>query len=80
MLRGALVSVIYAKSLEVSIDELNQSAAVSLMSIDADSIADALTDLHELWANPIEISVAIWLLRQQIGVACIIPILISIGP
>jgi ATP-binding cassette, subfamily C (CFTR/MRP), member 1 len=33
---------------------------------------------HELWANTIQVSLATWLLERELGLACIVPIVIAI--
>ncbi len=70
--RGALVSLIFYETLEVDTSELAESASVTLMSTDIDYICTAFQDIHELWANPIELGLAIFLLWRQIGAPCFV--------
>jgi ATP-binding cassette subfamily C (CFTR/MRP) protein 1 len=74
-----LVSAIYDKTMEISITALENSQAVSLMSTDLQQIVDGLKFVHELWANVIQIAVATWLLSREIGVACVAPLVVSLG-
>ncbi|PGH27295.1 hypothetical protein AJ80_01005 [Polytolypa hystricis UAMH7299] len=86
MLRGALVSVIYRKATKLALDTADKSAAVTLMSTDIDSIVLGLQDLHEIWANIIEIGIGMFLLQRKVGIACVfavVPVIvctISISP
>jgi hypothetical protein len=48
MLRGILVSAIYAKTTEISVTALDDSAAVTLMSTDVERIVGGLEGFHDL--------------------------------
>ncbi|GFP53312.1 ABC multidrug transporter B [Trichoderma asperellum] len=78
MLRGILVSAVFSKVTEVSVVAIDDSAALTLMSSDVDVIGRAMREIHEFWANIIQIAVATWLLSQQIGYAAAGPIVISV--
>ncbi|KAF5005603.1 hypothetical protein FDECE_7964 [Fusarium decemcellulare] len=77
MLRGVLVSAVFSKATEMSITETDDSAAVTLMSSDVDVIVRAIREIHEFWANTIQIAVATWLLSIQIGYAASGPMIVS---
>ena len=98
-LRGCLVTMIYTKTLDLSITALDESAAITLMSNDTGdqsvfpSIAHRMTDpldqfteticggfqnLHELWAVPIELGIALWLLQRQLGLSFLAPAAVAI--
>ncbi|KAM0524595.1 hypothetical protein ACHAPE_000693 [Trichoderma viride] len=77
MLRGILVSAVFSKVTEVSVAAVDDSAALTLMSSDVDVIGRAMREIHEFWANIIQIAIATWLLSQQIGYAAAGPIIIS---
>lgn len=79
MLRGAMVSGVYSKTLDLGVKEANPAAAITLMSTDVEVIAGSCSHLHETWANVVEIAVALYLLEHQLGVACIIPLIIGIS-
>lgn len=78
-LRAGLVSMIYDKTLGLQPEDLENSAAVTLMGTDIERIAYNLRTVHELWASIVEIAIALWLLGRQVGVACIIPLVIALG-
>ncbi|KAL7922301.1 multidrug resistance-like protein [Trichoderma austrokoningii] len=77
MLRGILVSAVFSKVTEVSVGAVDDSAALTLMSSDVDVIVRAIRQIHEFWANMIQIGIATWLLSNQIGYAAAGPIIIS---
>lgn len=77
MIRGALVSAIYAQTLDLSITNLDESAAVTLMSSDVEGICHFLVAIHDLWASPIELGLAIWLLQRETGLALLGPLLVT---
>jgi hypothetical protein len=70
--------MIYDKTLGLQPEDLENSAAVTLMGTDIERITTNLRTVHELWASIIEISIALWLLGRQIGPACVIPLVISL--
>lgn len=75
--RGSLVSMIYTKTTDLSITALNESAAVTLMSSDVETICQGLANVHEIWAVPIELVIALYLLDRQLGVAFFAPALVA---
>lgn len=77
MVRGSLVNAIYTKTLNLSVTSLDESAAVTLMSLDVERICTAILPIHNLWSSPLEITLAIWLLQKEIGVALLGPLFIT---
>ncbi|KAK2037213.1 multidrug resistance-like protein [Colletotrichum somersetense] len=78
MLRGVLVAAIYSKTTELRVAPGDDSAAVTLMSTDVEAIIRAWRELHEFWANIIQIALATWLLSTHIGYAACGPIIVSV--
>ncbi|KFY37136.1 hypothetical protein V494_04888 [Pseudogymnoascus sp. VKM F-4513 (FW-928)] len=74
MIRGALVSIVYSKTLIIQDGAFDNAAALTLMSTDVDRIASSLQTVHEIWANVIELSIAIYLLQRQVGVATVVTV------
>ena len=72
-IRGGLVSLIYSKTIDLSITALDESAALTLMSTDVQTIADSLIWLHDSWGSAIEVGIAIYLLYRALGAATIAP-------
>ncbi len=82
MMRGAFVSMLYHKATRLNLSAVEPSSALTLMSADIERITQGMQTGHEIWANVIEIGVAIFLLERQLGAACAVPIgvaLVSLG-
>lgn len=79
MLRGGLVSLIYRKTGTLSLQHVDPAASLTLMSADMERIVQGVQTMHEIWANAMEVGVAIYLLEVQLGVACVVPVVVSIG-
>jgi hypothetical protein len=52
---------------------------LTLIGPDAAAITSALEAIHEIWANPIEIILAIWLLSRELGPGSVGPVFAVIG-
>ncbi|KAM0263319.1 hypothetical protein ACHAPA_008810 [Fusarium lateritium] len=74
MARGQLISMLYDKATDMSITATNPTAALTLMSADIERIDTGWRTAHDVWANLIEIVVAVYLLGRQLGLACLIPV------
>ncbi|KPM36182.1 Multidrug resistance-associated protein 1 [Neonectria ditissima] len=79
MVRGQLVSMLYDKATDINITAADPTAALTLMSADIERIDMGWRTAHDIWANLIEIGVAVFLLERQLGVACLIPVGAAIG-
>ncbi|CAG7561621.1 unnamed protein product [Fusarium equiseti] len=78
LLRGVLVSAVFSKATGISTAATDDSAAVTLMSSDVDVIVRAVREIHEFWANIIQLAIATWLLSTHIGYAASGPIIVSL--
>ncbi|KAF1936890.1 hypothetical protein EJ02DRAFT_459161 [Clathrospora elynae] len=72
-LRGTLVSLIYTKTLTVSVPTAQKGSAITLMSADVERTATGLRFMHECWASCIDIGLGIYLLERQLGPASAAP-------
>ncbi|OJZ85746.1 hypothetical protein ASPFODRAFT_46813 [Aspergillus luchuensis CBS 106.47] len=72
-IRGGLVSLIYNKSVDLSITAVEEKAALTLMSTDIDRITMSCADMHHAWTAVIEVAVALYLLYAQLGVGFLAP-------
>ncbi|KAJ5405756.1 ABC transporter integral membrane type 1 [Penicillium sp. CMV-2018d] len=79
MTRSGLISMIYDQTIDMTAADLTDSAAITLMGTDVERIVANLKNMHEAWASIIEVGIAIWLLERELGVACFIPLVISLG-
>lgn len=78
MIRAGLVSIIYNKTGALSLKDVDPAASMTLMSADIERIVQGFQTMHEIWSNAIEVGVAIYLLERQLGVACVVPVAVSI--
>ena len=78
MARGGLVSMLFAKTSFLDSNAVDSAASLTLMSADIERITTGWQTMHEIWANVIEIALAIYLLERQLGVACVIPLAVAI--
>lgn len=76
MFRGGLISLIYHKTLSIQDGVYSESAAVTLMSTDIDSMVNALAQINEIWARSIEVIIGIALLAMQLGTIALVPIIL----
>lgn len=78
MIRGAIVTLIFQKTLSLDTTNLADGAPVTLMSTDIDGLERGVMFMHEIWAAPVEFGLGIYLLYREIGTPCflvLIPIL-----
>lgn len=71
--------MLYSKTMDLSIQAADPSSSMILMSADIERITTGWQTIHELWANVIEVGLAIYLLERQLGAACAIPIAVAFG-
>ena len=79
MARGGLVSMMFAKISTLDANKADPASSMTLMSADIERITNGWVTMHEIWANIIEICLAIYLLDRQLGAACSIPIAVAVG-
>jgi ATP-binding cassette subfamily C (CFTR/MRP) protein 1 len=65
MSRGSLAGAVYKKTTEAKLTTVGASSAITLMSADVERIRLGFLNLHEFWANCIEVGLAGWLLYRQ---------------
>lgn len=72
--------MIYRKITTLKSANVNDSAAMTLMGTDVEQIAENLhLIITDLWANLLQLGIAIWLLERQLGAVCIAPVILAIG-
>ncbi|KAF5614045.1 Canalicular multispecific organic anion transporter 2 [Fusarium tjaetaba] len=69
MYRGGLVSLIFKKTLKLKTSSIKDSAPVTLMTADVETIVAAGASVHDMWANMLELPVGIYLLYRQVDQA-----------
>ena len=78
MLRGGLISLLYRKTGTLQIKNVDPASSMTLMSADMERIVQGWQTMHEIWSNLAEVAIAIFLLQQQLGVACVVPVAVSL--
>lgn len=76
-MRGALVSMLYARALESTPGALSDRAPVTLMSVDVDGITNVVPMYNEIWASAVEIGIAVYLLQRQLGIVWLVPFAVA---
>lgn len=71
-----IIGLIYNRCLTIKDGEFDQSAAVTLMSNDADQIMFTADLLHEIWSQTLELCIGMFLLARELGWTCVVPLLI----
>jgi ATP-binding cassette, subfamily C (CFTR/MRP), member 1 len=79
MLRGALVSLIFNKTLFLRDGVYDEAAAVTHMSTDVDRISLSMESMPETWARLIEVAIGVWLLSIQLGAVSVVPIIVVVS-
>lgn len=78
VIRGALVSMIYSKTLKLKLSGSQDAPAVSLMSADVGGITTTIDGLHDIWASTIEVGIGMYLLWVYAGVGFIVPLVLAV--
>ncbi|KAJ3497293.1 hypothetical protein NLG97_g2019 [Lecanicillium saksenae] len=76
--RAGLISKIYQDTTVLRHADIKDLAAVTLMGTDVERIYESFGQIHEIWASPIEIVVAVWLLVRQVSYAALLPLAICL--
>ncbi|KAK3332944.1 P-loop containing nucleoside triphosphate hydrolase protein [Cercophora scortea] len=74
--KGGLLALVYRQTVKARTVDLGETTAIALMGTDIERIGFNLLQIHEIWAAVIEIGVAIWLLEQQVFLACLAPVIV----
>ncbi|KAF2186291.1 canalicular multispecific organic anion transporter 1 [Zopfia rhizophila CBS 207.26] len=78
MIRGGMISMLYNKATDINITAVDTASSLTLMSADIERIVAGMQTAHEIWANTLEVGLAIYLLKRQLGAACAIPIGVAV--
>lgn len=77
VVRGALVSMIYSKTLKLKLSGSQDAPAVTLTSADVGAITITIDALHDMWASIIEVAIGMYLLWVYAGVGFIIALILA---
>ncbi|KAF9878386.1 hypothetical protein CkaCkLH20_03878 [Colletotrichum karsti] len=76
-MRGSLVSAVYSKTTQIDAARCDMTTAVPLISTDMERIIAGFKDVHEIWANTLQVAIAVWLLYRELGIACVAPAVVA---
>ena len=71
--------MLYEQSIRRNPAALADRAPLTMMSTDVERILTGLRFVHELWAAPLEVAIAVWLLERQLSVAGVVPVVVALG-
>ncbi|TFY69692.1 hypothetical protein EVJ58_g284 [Rhodofomes roseus] len=80
-LRGALVGVIYSKSLKLSSAasrSMGGGVASTYMSVDVERVCEGAQSFHELWACLVSVGLTIVIVYQQVTWPAFLPIVVTV--
>lgn len=72
-IRGGLVSLIYKKTVDLSITALEDEAVLTLMSTDVERVTKSFINLHAAWAALVQVAIGLYLLYTNLGGGFIAP-------
>ncbi|KAH8682050.1 ABC transporter [Xylariales sp. PMI_506] len=75
-MRGGLIGLVYQETMNARTVDVEEITAVALMGTDVERIGQSFMAIHESWGSVIEIAIAIWLLEEQVSIACLAPVAI----
>ncbi|KAF3000471.1 hypothetical protein E8E14_000532 [Neopestalotiopsis sp. 37M] len=68
-IRMSLVGIIYSRCLTIEAGALDDSAAVTLMSSDAEDAANSAALFHQFWSEVLELCIGMYMLARELGVS-----------
>ena len=77
-LRGGLISLLYDKTINLSLTSGDREAALTLMSADINRMVDTLTLVHDTWVGIVDLGIAMYLLYYYLGSACYAPAIVYV--
>ncbi|KAI8300079.1 ABC transporter [Colletotrichum sp. SAR11_240] len=77
-IRGALIAIIYQNMLSLRAESGTSEAAVALMGTEVEWITVAAEWCLAVVPNLVQVALAMWILGNQLGAACITPVLIAV--
>ncbi|CAG8213587.1 unnamed protein product [Penicillium olsonii] len=78
LVRGVLITMLYKKATCLTLVDNDPANSLTLMSADVERITQGWSTLHEIWANSVEIALAIYLLEKQLGISCVVPVCVAL--
>lgn len=76
MARGCLVSAVYAKTTELQSLARDDAAAITLMSTDIERVTAGMENMHDFWADVLQVGLGCWLLQRKLDSAFLAPMVV----
>lgn len=76
-LRGILISLLYSTVLESKNLGTVQSNAIGSMTVDVENLITGMRQIHEIYANILQIGFATWMVETQIAIGSVAPIIVA---
>lgn len=77
-LRSVMISALYDKALRANGQGTDIGTATVLMNVDLEKVLEGMKWLHEFWAVPVGIAIALYILHTNIGVAFMVPLIVLV--
>ncbi|KAF2030694.1 hypothetical protein EK21DRAFT_65006, partial [Setomelanomma holmii] len=77
MFRGGLICAVSEKMLKLDATYTRIDVGFTLINTDVERMCQSLRNMHEVWANVIELGIAIHLLARQMGAAFVAPMVLA---
>lgn len=79
MIRGAMVSLIHSRALDVRNSETKDGEVAMLVSNDVSNMEDSASMFHKTWAQFVEVVIGTFLLSQQVGWLWLLPLILILS-
>ena len=73
-----MIGLIHNRSLTLEDGHYDESAAMTLISVDTENITASLGMFYEVWAMLLELVIGMTMLAIQVGWACVMPLVLGI--
>lgn len=77
-LRGVLISALYFRVLESKGFDNTKNDAIGSMTVDVENFITGMRQIHELYANVLQIGFATWMIERQIAIGSVAPIVVAL--
>ncbi|XP_072498341.1 ATP-binding cassette sub-family C member 10 isoform X3 [Notamacropus eugenii] len=67
--RGAVLGAVYHKTLQLGPNRPSAGEALNLLGTDSERLLNFANSFHEAWGLPLQLSITLYLLYQQVGLA-----------
>ncbi|KAI7973273.1 hypothetical protein EIK77_004550 [Talaromyces pinophilus] len=77
-LQGILISAVYSRVLESKDNGGAKDDAIGSMTVDVENFITGMRQIHEIYANVLQIGFATWMIERQIAIGSVAPIVVAI--